>query len=60
MQHLLQHEPRRPPLSDWKAQVERIASRRYGRPVTLITAVAASYYNCGVEPHEAAADLIGD
>jgi hypothetical protein len=56
----LMGQPSRLPLSDYKAQVERICSRRYGQPVRLITAVVASYYHCGVNPSEVAADLFSE
>jgi hypothetical protein len=57
----LQQAPRRPPFSDWRAQVERLAERRLGVHVLGIgDNVLLGYYHCGLSPREAADDLTED
>jgi hypothetical protein len=54
----LQQAPRRPPFSDWRSQVERLAERRLGVHVLGIgDNVLLGYYHCGLSPRDLTEDL---
>lgn len=60
MLHLLgAAPPRRPPFSDWLAQVDRICAKRYGTKAIHMNAnpVVQGLYQCGLAAGEAAAAL---
>lgn len=52
--------PRRPPFSDWLAQVERICLRHdTGHIASSAVNLLRAYYDNGISAQEAADDLIG-
>lgn len=61
MMHLQIGHPRQPPFTDWRAQVERLATRHLGGAATAVgDNVLLGYYRCGLAPGEAVADLMRD
>lgn len=55
----LQGAPRRPPITDWLSQVQRIVERRTGEAmIVTLSPMLEALYDCGVSPHEVADDLL--
>lgn len=60
MMHL-QGAPRRAPLSDWLAQIERHIERRTRERMTVTaTPIIQALYDCGVTPREVADDILSN
>jgi hypothetical protein len=59
MFHLVEHQPRREPYSDWFARIVRIVERRIGGTAYVFdSAYLHSCYDVGLTPQEIADDLM--